>query len=98
MPLRASNLDPSFGRALRDIMFDRALPCPHCRYDLRGITRPKCPECGRDVEAHLRIADLSPARIRQQRLDRALQVLGNGLRFLLLLTPLIAGAILLWLQ
>ncbi len=27
--------------------------CPHCGYDVRGITQPVCPECGRgfDVDA-----------------------------------------------
>lgn len=28
--------------------------CPHCRYDLRARTGPRCPECGRDVPEHLR--------------------------------------------
>jgi rubrerythrin len=23
------------------------LDCPHCGYDLRGMTEPRCPECGR---------------------------------------------------
>jgi hypothetical protein len=25
---------------------DRDLPCPRCRYNLRGLTTPRCPECG----------------------------------------------------
>lgn len=28
--------------------------CPHCRYDLRARTGPRCLECGRDVPEHLR--------------------------------------------
>jgi hypothetical protein len=79
-------------------MFDRVLPCPHCRYDLRGITGAICPECGNNVEAHLRIADLSPARIRQERFERLLHALGKGFRLLVLLSPLVAAAILLSLQ
>lgn len=26
------------------------LPCPHCGYNLHGITSPRCPECGRDID------------------------------------------------
>jgi hypothetical protein len=25
-------------------------PCPNCRYNLRGITTPVCPECGREID------------------------------------------------
>jgi len=25
---------------------DEAVPCPLCHYDLRGLTEPRCPECG----------------------------------------------------
>jgi hypothetical protein len=27
-------------------VFDRDLPCPKCRYNLRMLRRPRCPECG----------------------------------------------------
>ena len=26
------------------------IPCPECKYDLRGLTEPRCPECGRRFE------------------------------------------------
>lgn len=26
--------------------FDADVPCPHCEYNLRGLTVPRCPECG----------------------------------------------------
>ena len=25
---------------------DEDLPCPQCQYNLRGLTLPRCPECG----------------------------------------------------
>ena len=25
---------------------DRAVPCPLCEYELRGLAEPRCPECG----------------------------------------------------
>lgn len=28
-------------------------PCPHCRYNLRGVTTGMCPECGREVRLSL---------------------------------------------
>lgn len=71
-------------------MFDRALPCPHCRYDLRGITRSVCPECGRNVESYLRIADLSPGRIRRERLDRFVRRASGLLGVVVLLGPIVA--------
>lgn len=29
---------------------DHDIPCPHCKYNLRGVGQPVCPECGRAVE------------------------------------------------
>ena len=29
-----------------DWLFDRDLPCPKCRYNLRMLSTPRCPECG----------------------------------------------------
>lgn len=34
---------------------DRGVPCPRCRYSLRGIDRPRCPECGVVVRLGLRV-------------------------------------------
>jgi hypothetical protein len=93
MPARASHLDPAFERAVREILYDKKLPCPVCRYDLRGLTRPMCPECGSEVEAYLRVADLSPRRIRAQRRERAMRVAGRVFMALLFLLPLLAAVI-----
>lgn len=32
---------------LRDFLADRDAPCPSCTYNLRGLSGPACPECGR---------------------------------------------------
>jgi hypothetical protein len=41
-PPTAPNLaTPNFAAPL-----DTPLPCPLCEYDLRGLTEPRCPECG----------------------------------------------------
>ncbi|MCW5776131.1 MAG: YcxB family protein [Phycisphaeraceae bacterium] len=29
---------------------DHDIPCPNCKYNLRGVGQPVCPECGRAVE------------------------------------------------
>ncbi|GIK18332.1 MAG: hypothetical protein DYG93_12645 [Leptolyngbya sp. PLA2] len=34
---------------------DRDVPCPRCRYSLRGIAAPKCPECGVVLRLSLRV-------------------------------------------
>lgn len=94
MAIRTSHLDPAFERALRDCIYDRTLPCPHCRYDLRGLTGSICPECGHNVEMHLRVADLSPGRIRRERVERVVRTCARVLGVLVLLTPLIAAAVL----
>ncbi|MEX2218258.1 MAG: hypothetical protein WD749_05810 [Phycisphaerales bacterium] len=68
--------------------------CPSCRYSLRGLRHPTCPECG----AHLTVESL--ARPRGLAAARA-AILGTDkdrtltpLRFLALLNILIAAAIL----
>jgi predicted amidophosphoribosyltransferase len=95
MPGRISHLDPKFERKLREVMFDRELHCPHCRYDLRGLVGSRCPECGREVEYYLRIADLSPGRIRAERFERNVRTVGRVLGFLALLVPFLGGLTLL---
>lgn len=32
--------------ALIDYVADRDVSCPACRYNLRGLAKPRCPECG----------------------------------------------------
>ena len=36
--------------ALIGFLSDRDVPCPLCRYKLRGLTTPRCPECGRELQ------------------------------------------------
>lgn len=31
---------------IRQFLACRAVPCPHCNYDLRDAREPRCPECG----------------------------------------------------
>lgn len=40
--------------ALQAYLADRDVACPHCKYNLRGVTATVCPECGRDLELCLR--------------------------------------------
>ncbi len=43
---------------LTEFLADRDEPCPTCGYDLRGLTRAICPECGRPL--HLRLVASTP--------------------------------------
>ena len=56
-----ANLTPrTFGELMSDdtdentmllaYLRDRDVTCPLCKYNLRGLTTPRCPECGRDLE------------------------------------------------
>lgn len=94
MPVRTSNLDPAFERALREVLYDRKLPCPHCRYNLSGLVRPVCPECGHNVEAHLRIADLSPGRLRRERIERIARGVWRAFLVIVVLAPLVVLGVL----
>ena len=39
---------------LRHYLRERGIPvCLHCGYSLRGLTEPRCPECGREFEPYL---------------------------------------------
>jgi ABC-type glycerol-3-phosphate transport system permease component len=35
--------------ALRDYLATRDVPCPKCSFNLRGGTKPMCPECGEPI-------------------------------------------------
>jgi hypothetical protein len=35
--------------ALLDLLRDRDVSCPLCRYNLRGLSSTRCPECGREL-------------------------------------------------
>jgi hypothetical protein len=36
--------------ALVEFLRERDAWCPACRYNLRGLTSPRCPECGRELK------------------------------------------------
>jgi hypothetical protein len=62
------SLDRGFQAQLRDIYLDRDARCPRCRYHLRGVPGPRCPECGSDIADFLRVADTTGWRLQRARL------------------------------
>lgn len=65
-------IDPDFADKLRHVLYDRAVGCPNCKYNLSGVLGDRCPECGVRIAEYLRIADTTPwrvpARLRRLRL------------------------------
>ena len=43
--------------ALVDFLRERNIECPLCRYNLRGLRSPRCPECGRDLELRIGLSE-----------------------------------------
>ncbi|MFI4860535.1 MAG: hypothetical protein ACIAXF_07645 [Phycisphaerales bacterium JB063] len=37
-------------QALLDYVAEREVACPRCGYNLRGLTQPRCPECGNGLK------------------------------------------------
>jgi hypothetical protein len=85
---RSRRISPEFDNTLRHVIYDRDLGCPHCGYSLSGITGTRCPECGRNVQEFLRVADTAPARLYRARLLRRLK---QGIMIMLMLA-VAAGA------
>lgn len=47
VPSKANSRSPVLPAGLpEDWVFERDLPCPQCRYNLRMLHLPRCPECG----------------------------------------------------
>ncbi len=43
---------------LRAFLADRDIPCPVCRYNLRGLASTSCPECGAQLDLRVGSIDL----------------------------------------
>ncbi|MCH7848632.1 MAG: hypothetical protein IIB53_09755 [Planctomycetes bacterium] len=43
---------------LRAFLTDRDIPCPVCRYNLRGLPSTSCPECGAQLDLRVGSIDL----------------------------------------
>lgn len=89
-------LDRAFQLKLREVYLDRDARCPRCRYHLRGVPGPRCPECGLIITEFLRIADTSAWRLHRAR-ARALARRMIALAALILVGGASAVAATLWL-
>ncbi len=47
-------------RLLLELLHDNDVPCPVCRYNLRGITSERCPECGIQIRLTIGAAEPYP--------------------------------------
>lgn len=43
--------------SLRDYLASRDAPCPHCSYNLRGLTSDRCPECSQPLALQIALAE-----------------------------------------
>lgn len=60
-------LDPVFRSKANRILMERKANCPYCRYNLSGVPGPRCPECGKNIEAYLKEADTDGWHLRRER-------------------------------
>lgn len=67
MDERQLQLDRAFQARLREMYLERDAKCPRCRYHLRGVPGPRCPECGHDITDFLRVADTTGWRLQRAR-------------------------------
>lgn len=44
-------------QALIEFLRERNAWCPACRYNLRGLTTPRCPECGRELRLSVGVTE-----------------------------------------
>src|SRR5947208_13149861 len=52
----ATDSSPAEERMLLEYVADRDVACPSCMYNLRGLTTPRCPECGRELKLSVGLA------------------------------------------
>jgi hypothetical protein len=45
------------GVELTRFLAGRDVPCPLCGYNLRGLTTPRCPECGRELRLSIGLTE-----------------------------------------
>jgi hypothetical protein len=48
---------PGDADALVSFLRERDAACPLCRYNLRGLTSTRCPECGRELELRIGLSE-----------------------------------------
>ena len=51
-------MPPTVPELLRSLLAGHDIPCPVCRYNLRGSAGPNCPECGARLEVRVGSIDL----------------------------------------
>jgi hypothetical protein len=77
---------PSDADRLIDFLRDHDAPCPLCRYNLRALTKPECPEC-----RHALALTVGIPRLRFEWLIAAVTPCTfSGIAAILLLIPIIA--------
>lgn len=42
---------------LAQFLSERDIPCPSCKYNLRALTMPRCPECGERLELQVALQE-----------------------------------------
>ena len=73
-------MDPAPSPTPEPQVIDEDLPCPKCRYNLRGLTVPRCPECGFQFEW----TDVPELRTREaSRIDPVVRIVLMALTILL---------------
>jgi len=55
--LDSTLVDSHDSHMLLEFLRDRNVPCPLCGYNLRGLLSARCPECGRDLELRVGLAE-----------------------------------------
>jgi hypothetical protein len=49
----ATDAPPEEERVLLDYLTAHDVACPSCTYNLRGLTTPRCPECGHELKLNV---------------------------------------------